>query len=59
LSTRITRQVETIKIFNQPAGFKDWWIGGGLEFFQPALVGWLKILPSTHPTKPVHTPTLN
>ena len=34
--TRITRWVETAKICNQFAGFRLWWVGGGLEFFQPA-----------------------
>ena len=34
--TSLTRQVETVKIFNQAAIFIDWWVGGRLEFSQSA-----------------------
>ena len=29
--TRITHWVETAKICNQSAGFRLWWVGGGLD----------------------------
>ena len=39
MPTRLTRQFETAKICNKFAGFRLWWVGGGLEFSQPASGG--------------------
>ena len=37
--TRLTHQVEITKICNQSARFRFWWVGGKLEFSQPASSG--------------------
>ena len=42
MPTRPTCRVETAKICNQSAGFKIWWVGSGLEFFQPASGGLIR-----------------
>ena len=51
--TRITHWVETAKICNQSAGFRLWWVGGGLEFFQPASGGLDRNI-SIYPSNPTH-----
>jgi len=36
-------QVKTAQIFNQHAIFCSWWVGGGLEYFQPVNGGLVEI----------------
>ena len=54
LPTYLTRQVETTKIFNWSAEFRDWWVGGGLEFSKPAINGFVKNI-GIYPLSPTRT----